>query len=117
MNAGQRYFEPVVIRNVYAGNDRHVCSCLALGLLVLDVGAQDANRPSTANDLALRAHRLYRGSNLHLTNLQSLRLQRYRSHYLLKAVGDSTTSKVVRRQLDQHAIPGKDSNEILANLP
>src|SRR5262245_2062339 len=76
---------------------------LALALLVpLACGADDHHAPVVADDLALLAHRLDAGTNLH----------RCGDLALLVAVDDATSGEVVGGELDLDPVAGEDADAV-----
>src|SRR5947209_20401965 len=76
---------------------------LALTLLVARVAADDHHATVATDHLALLAHLLDAGSDLHC--------------FLLVPVGDPTSAEVVRSELHLHAIAREDADVVHAHLP
>src|SRR5437016_2562330 len=103
---------------------------LPLPLLVPRILADDPHDPAPLDDLAVLAAHLDRRSDFHrlaslLTASPRLRLRLLNqaaartpiiSSLLLEPVRDPAPCEVVRRQLDLHAVPRQDADEVHAHL-
>src|SRR5207302_6569478 len=78
---------------------------LPLPLLVPRILANDPHDAAPLDDLAVLAAHLDRRSDFHASLL-----------LLLEPVRDPAAREVIRRQLDLHAVPGQDADEVHAHL-
>jgi hypothetical protein len=106
MNALQLRFES---RNLKPATQ--IENQLSLPLFMFRVDANHSHHAFAVNDLALVTHFLDRRPHFHLINLES-----FFAKPLFVTVSNSSAIKVVRRELYEHSITRKDSNEMLAHL-
>jgi len=102
---------PLFAGDVDSGNTGHVLPLLALTLLVTRVLADHAHVTGPTNDLALLAHGLDAGADLHVFSFSN-----ETETELFVPVGDASTGHVVGRDLDLDLVAGKDTDAVHAHL-